>query len=294
VARGPDEAALRWRVHGVSPSGGGRRFDAVLVEPSEPRPGLILLLHGGPHSVSTTAYDPRVAFLTRETHCAVLLVNYRGSLGFGSQELRSLPGKVGEQDVQDCVAALRVAQEAGEFDLARVAVVGGSHGGFLALHLLGQHPELFKAGAVRNPVTNIAAMATTTDIPDWTYVEALGLGAYDFGAARPPDAEQLAAMWRRSPCSHVDRISAPTLIALGMSDRRVPPSQGMEMYYALRSRRVPTRVLCYEGEGHALDGPASDVDHWVTVAAWLNEHLPPAPAPLPEGIERAVSFGVGV
>lgn len=94
MARGPDEAALRWRVHGVSPSGGGRRFDAVLVEPSEPRPGLILLLHGGPHSVSTTAYDPRVAFLTRETHCAVLLVNYRGSLGFGSQD--SNPRQRGE------------------------------------------------------------------------------------------------------------------------------------------------------------------------------------------------------
>lgn len=63
------------------------------------------------------------------------------------------------------------------------------------MHLLGQHPELFKAGAVRNPVTNIAAMATTTDIPDWTYVEALGLGAYDFGAARPGRAACVCRRW---------------------------------------------------------------------------------------------------
>lgn len=284
---------LRWRVQGVSPRGGGARFDALLVEPVQThKPGLILFAHGGPHSISTTAFDHRIQFLVRSTDCAVLLVNYRGSLGFGRQALESLPGHIGSQDVEDCMAALEAALDTGAFDTDRVAVVGGSHGGFLAAHLIGQHPDVFKAAAMRNPVTNVAAMAASTDIPDWTFVEALGLGSYDFTQGRAPSATELTAMWQRSPCAHAATVRAPTLIALGLKDRRVPPSQGMEYYHSLRSRGVPTRLICYEHEGHALDGPACDADHWINVALWLVEHLPPLQAPPPSDILRATSLGV--
>jgi acylaminoacyl-peptidase len=77
---------------------------------------------------------------------AVLLVNYRGSLGFGEDALRSLPGRVGTADVQDCVDATRAVMERQPpvVDGTKVGVVGGSHGGFLTGHLLGQHPNLFK------------------------------------------------------------------------------------------------------------------------------------------------------
>lgn len=63
---------------------------------------------------------------------------------------------------------------AGLVDKSRVSVVGGSHGGFLTAHLLGQHPAAFRSGVMRNPVTNISAMIAASDIPDWCYVEALG------------------------------------------------------------------------------------------------------------------------
>jgi len=255
--------------------------------------------HGGPHSTTPTSFVPSYSFLAAETHCAVLHVNYRGSLGFGAHDLNSLPGKIGEQDVADVILATRTAlailnqqgaaggATGGEngggggpaplpsplLDRGRVAVVGGSHGGFLGAHLIGQHPGLFKVAALRNPVTNIPAMAGTTDIPDWCSIEALGLGTYDFTRFGPCKPAALAGMFDRSPIKHMEQVRAPTLLALGAKDRRVPCSQGVEFHHALKSQNVPTRLLMYPEDTHAIDRPASEADHWLNIAAWLNNHL---------------------
>ena len=145
--------------------------------------------HGGPHSACHVGWSQTNAFLAANGF-ATLMVNYRGSTGFGDSALLSLLGKCGRQDVDDCVAALVAAltldatpsgkggkggkdrEEEGEevaihsrtrsscrslLDPQRVAVLGGSHGGFLTCHLMGQRPDLFAAGACRNPVVNLAA-----------------------------------------------------------------------------------------------------------------------------------------
>eukprot|EP00931_Biecheleriopsis_adriatica_P061072 TRINITY_DN36705_c0_g1_i2.p1 TRINITY_DN36705_c0_g1~~TRINITY_DN36705_c0_g1_i2.p1 ORF type:complete len:753 (+),score=117.32 TRINITY_DN36705_c0_g1_i2:8-2266(+) len=271
----------------------GTTIDAVLVRPKEVlKPGLILNLHGGPHSLSSTAFAHSVAFLAKAVDCAVLLVNYRGSAGFGQKMLESLPGKVGCQDVQDCMAALENVLETGDFDDNRVAVVGGSHGGFLTAHLIAQHADTFKAAAMRNPVTNIATMTTATDIPDWTMVEGCGLATYNFEKPMPASGERLATMWSKSPCAHVSKITTPTLLALGLQDKRVPPSQGIEFYHSLKAQGVPTRLLCYASENHKLEGAAADADHWVNVAMWIGQHMPVAPPPETPSLCRLRSHGV--
>merc|ERR1711862_1068411 len=112
---------------------------------------------------------------------------------------------------------------------------------------------------------------------------------------KPPSPEAMTELWGKSPCAHVSKVSAPTLIALGLKDRRVPPSQGMEYYYALRARGVQTRLLCYEEEGHALDGAAADADHWINVALWFREHLEAPSSPSPLSLARECSVrSVGV
>ena len=158
-------------------------------------------------------------------------------------------------------------------DPDRVGICGGSHGGFLAGHCAGQHPDLYRVAALRNPVTNIATMVTATDLPDWCYVETFGTGSYDWTGFRPPRRDELGPMHDASPATHVDGVRAPTLVALGMADRRVPPSQGLEFYHALRSRGIPTRLLMYEQDDHAIDGVASEADHWINIARWFQEHL---------------------
>lgn len=210
-------------------------------------------------------------------------------------DLNSLPGKIGQQDVADVVRLTRHALEADhdgagkgafrvrggkeqQLDGGRVAVVGGSHGGFLGGHLIGQHPGLFKAAALRNPVCNIPSMAGVTDIPDWCGVEALGIGGYDFAGPYTPAGNSngngaLERMFAASPVAHIDAVAAPTILAIGAKDRRVPCSQGIEFYHALRSRGVPARLLLYPEDSHPIDRPTSEADHWINVAHWLNEHL---------------------
>ena len=89
--------------------------------------------------------------------------------GFGTAALSSLPGKVGTQDVADVLQATKAILDMtpAVVDRDRVGVVGGSHGGFLGAHMVGQHADVYKVAALRNPVTNIAGMSTVTDIPDW-------------------------------------------------------------------------------------------------------------------------------
>lgn len=97
--------------------------------------------------------------------------------------------------------------------------------------MMGKYPYLFKVTSVRNPVTNIVSMVTTTDIPDWCYVESFGNGKYNF---KPPQKHQIDRMWYVSPIRYMDRVQGPMLKGLGMMDRRVPPSQVLEYFHAIK------------------------------------------------------------
>lgn len=239
---------------------------------NEEKPPLIVVPHGGPHSCTSTTFAPSYAFLCASGY-AILHVNYRGSTGFGQGSLEALPGHVGLLDVKDVVHATITLADTGWIDRSRIGICGGSHGGFLAGHCIGQFPELFKVAAMRNPVTNIASMATATDIPDWCYVEALGCGYYNWKEFRGVQKEELAAMWDSSPIRYAERVISPTLVALGMSDKRVPPSQGLEFYHILRSQGVKTKLLMYDDDDHAIDKVESEADHWINIKQWFDEHL---------------------
>lgn len=178
----------------------------------------------------------------------------------------SLPGRIGSQDVSDMHTATLAALEVNDvrLDSQRICVAGGSHGGFLTGHLLGQYPSLFRAGALRNPVTNVPSMAMVSDITDWCVVEACGVKGsdmgennpdvlYNFGSYDSPNTSQLAKMYNCSPIRHVQNVSAPVLMLLGAKDRRVPVSQGLEFYHNLRripdrlAANVPTEMRLYPG-----------------------------------------------
>nr|XP_060621741.1 acylamino-acid-releasing enzyme [Anolis sagrei ordinatus] len=256
----------------INPQYEGLDFEAILLRPTQiPETGKIPLVvtpHGGPHSVFTTSWSLYPAVLCRMGF-AVLLVNYRGSLGFGQDCVDCLPGNVGSQDVKDVQFCVQKVLQEDPLDPQRVALLGGSHGGFLSCHLIGQYPETYKACVVRNPVVNIASMVGSTDIPDWCLTEA-GL-AYDQAAL--PDPAQWIKMLLHSPMQYVDKVQAPVLLMIGEDDRRVPPKQGLEYYHALKARGVPARMLWYPGNNHALSGVEAESDGFMNIALWLIKHL---------------------
>ena len=147
--------------------------------PEEGKPPLIVVPHGGPHSVSGTNYLHSYAFLCGHGGYAVLMVNYRGSTGFGQGGIQALPRRIGTLDVHDVVYVTKQVRDSGLIDPERIGICGGSHGGFVTAHCTSRYPDLFKVAAVRNPVVNIPSMTTATDseyrsdFPFCSHVESL-------------------------------------------------------------------------------------------------------------------------
>ncbi|XP_059966567.1 acylamino-acid-releasing enzyme isoform X2 [Mesoplodon densirostris] len=250
----------------------GLDFEAILLQPSDPpdktQVPMVVMPHGGPHSSFVTAWMLLPAMLCKMGF-AVLLVNYRGSTGFGQDSILSLPGNVGHQDVKDVQFAVEQVLQEEHFDAGRVALMGGSHGGFLSCHLIGQYPETYGACVVRNPVINIASMMGSTDIPDWCVVEA----GFPYSSNCLPDLNMWAEMLHKSPIKYTPQVKTPVLLMLGQEDRRVPFKQGMEYYRALKARNVPVRLLLYPQSTHALSEVEVESDSFMNAALWLCTHL---------------------
>ena len=209
----------------------------------------VLVPHGGPHSVYPACWIFSNALLCSLGY-TVIVVNYRGSTGFGSRDLTSLPGKAGDQDVRDCVAALDMLVEEGTVDPDRVGIQGGSHGGFLTAHLLGQFPDRFRTGVLRNPVCNMATMVGITDIPDWCFVEAYGCGVGVEKCKPAPTPEDLHVLFSKSPMAHVENVKAPTLFLLGQKDRRTPSPDALQYINALKQGGREVRTLMFPEDNH--------------------------------------------
>lgn len=251
----------------------GLDFGAVLVKPSSflhrVKIPLVVFIHGGPHSQFPAGWNTTTAGLVK-LGFAVLMVNYRGSTGFGQDSILSLIGHIGGQDVKDVQRAVIAALKSDDaLDCERLAVIGGSHGGFLSCHLVGQFPEVYRACAVRNPVVNAATLLGTSDIVDWRY-SSVGL---PYSYQLTPTAEALAVMLEKSPIVHAAQIKAAVLLMLGGRDRRVSPHQGLELYKALKSRDSPVRLLWFPEDGHSLSRVDTQADCFLNTALWLQQHL---------------------
>ncbi|XP_074054052.1 acylamino-acid-releasing enzyme isoform X1 [Macrotis lagotis] len=250
----------------------GLDFEVILLRPpgtaEKSKIPLVVMPHGGPHSSFVASWMLFPAVLCKMGF-AVLLVNYRGSTGFGQDSIYSLPGNVGDQDVKDVQFAVEQMLQEEDFDRGRVALMGGSHGGFLSCHLIGQYPDTYSACIVRNPVINVASMFCSTDIPDWCMVEAGFLYTTDC----LPDPATWAEMLKKSPIKYASQVKTPLLLMLGQEDKRVPYKQGMEYYRALVARKIPVRFLLYPRSNHSLSEVEVESDSFMNTVLWLHTHL---------------------
>ncbi|KAM0790462.1 hypothetical protein ACM66B_003339 [Microbotryomycetes sp. NB124-2] len=239
------------------------RSEIVLVSPvkidpaAETRtnlPPLLTMPHGGPHSTLTTEWSVGVATYALAGY-RVALVNYPGSLGYGQDFVDELPPLLGKLEVD---ATLATGHYLNTLSLAsrtkgKKLIAGGSHGGFITAHLTARFSDEFDAALMRNPVTDLMGELQSTDIPDWVIAET-GL---EYSFERPTKVvspELYKHLYDASPLTYVKGVKTPTMLMIGLGDRRVPPDQGRVWYHSLKGNEdVRVEMMVFPDNGHALD-----------------------------------------
>jgi dipeptidyl aminopeptidase/acylaminoacyl peptidase len=209
------------------------------VGPTDERPPLVVMSHGGPTAqASPTLSYARQVFTSRGI--AVVDVDYGGSTGYGRAYRELLHERWGIVDVEDCTAAARYLVDQGLADPRRLAIRGGSAGGYTTLATL-CFTDAFGAGVSYYGIGDLESFAAVTHKFE---------SQYDVWLVGPRADQQ---RYRdRSPNSHADRISCPVLVIQGSEDRIVPPSEAEGIVAALARNGLPHAYLLFEGEGHGL------------------------------------------
>ena len=213
--------------------------------PSDERPPLVVLSHGGPTSNASSELDLTKQLLTSRG-IAIVDVDYGGSSGYGRAYRGELAGRWGLVDVDDCVAAADFLVRRGNVDPERLAIAGGSAGGYTTLAALAFR-DVFRAGISRFGVGDLEALAQHTHKFESRYLDGL-VGPYPACAA---------TYRQRSPVHVLDQISCPVLVMQGLDDKVVPPAQAEAIVAALQANQIPHAYLAFEGEGHGFRGAAA-------------------------------------
>lgn len=230
---------------------------------------LVVIPHGGPHVMCSNNFNQSTSVFAKLGY-AVLLCNYCGSTGFTKSTLNSLIGSIGNLDIKDvhnCVQMF-ISDHGSLINRKQIYIYGGSHGGFIGAHLVGQYPEFYCAAALLNPVIDIASMMMVTDIPDWTFLEC----GIPYSQGTIPSKEIYTEMIRRSPIIHLKNIKAPIILCIGGKDLRVPPSQGKSFYRLLQANGKIAKLLFYPEDSHPLMNIETNGDFFVNVCKWFYEH----------------------
>ena len=206
-------------------------FDA----PAKERPPLLVQAHGGPTSSTSPSLNARIQFYTSRGW-AVLDVNYSGSTGYGRAYRDRLLNEWGNRDVQDLASGVRYLIAQDLVDPQRVAISGGSAGGYTVLRAL-TTTNVFKVGASHYGVADLRALTEDTHKFESRYIDQL------------VPSDELDA---RSPINHIDDLSCPVIFSQGLDDKIVPPNQSRLMFEALSKKGIPTALFMFEGEPHGF------------------------------------------
>ncbi|MFI8533294.1 prolyl oligopeptidase family serine peptidase [Streptomyces aquilus] len=211
------------------------------VAPGDELPPYVVWAHGGPTSRAPLVLDLSIAYFTSRG-IGVAEVNYGGSTGHGREYRNRLREQWGVVDVEDCAAVALALADEGTADRDRLAIRGGSAGGWTAAASL-TATDVYACGTIVYPILDLAGWGEgeTHDFES-QYLETL-VG---------PLAEVPARYAERSPTEHADRITAPFLLLQGLDDVICPPAQCERFLARMEGRRVPHAYIAFEGEGHGF------------------------------------------
>lgn len=226
---------------------------------------MVLLVHGGPWARDSWGYDAEAQFLANRGY-AVLQVNYRGSTGYGKKFLHAGDKQWGAKMLDDLVDAVDWAVEQGIANPKRLAIYGGSYGGYAALAALAFHPKVFACGIDYVGISNLITFMKTIP-PYWHTFR-------DVMYKRVGHPQKDRAMLRaRSPLFSADKIQAPLLIAQGYNDPRVNHAESEQIVRTLEKKHKTVQYLIKMDEGHGFANPENRMEFYRAMEAFLQKNL---------------------
>ena len=251
--------SITWKSEGLDVQG-------WLLSPAGVQPGktypMAVNIHGGPSSAAQPRFMADGSLRSLLDHgYYVFLPNPRGSHGQGQAFVRANVQDFGGGDLRDILAGIDAVEKAAPVDDHRLAVMGGSYGGFMTMWTV-THSHRFKAAAAGAGIANWISYYGQNGIDQWM-VPFFGGTAYDNPAVYD----------RLSPIRTIKDATTPTFIYVGERDVECPPAQSLEFWHGLKAVGVPTQLIIYEGEGHGLRLPADKQDVDQRIVGWFDKYL---------------------
>lgn len=243
----------------ADPDGDGR--------PEKPLP-MVLLVHGGPWWRDSWGYDPWHQWLANRGY-AVLSVNFRGSTGFGKEFTNAGDKEWGGKMHDDLVDAVQWAISEKIADPRRIAIMGGSYGGYATLVGLTFTPDLFACGVDIVGPSNLVTFINS--IPPY-WIPMITLLTSRVGDHRTEEGRQF--LLSRSPLTYVERICKPLLIGQGANDPRVKQAESDQIVQAMQAKQIPVTYVLFPDEGHGFARPENNIAFFAVAEAFLARHLP--------------------
>jgi dipeptidyl aminopeptidase/acylaminoacyl peptidase len=253
---------LRW------PSHDGTSIEGWLLMPYgyDPAKGpypLIVTSHGGPHSATGYSFDFKKQYFAANGYF-VLDTNFRSSTGYGDAFKWATWGEWGKKDGQDVVSGVEYVLKRYPIDPKRVGHTGHSYGGFMTNWLITQYPDMFAAAITGAGISNWVSDYGTADIYRTKETEFFGT---------PWDKAARDRMIQQSPLSFAGNVKTPTLFVHGEVDQRVPYEEGEQMYFALKRRGIPAKMIQYADQPHGIGGHWNNVHRMINELKWWNTYL---------------------
>jgi dipeptidyl aminopeptidase/acylaminoacyl peptidase len=230
---------------------------------------MIVTSHGGPHSATGYSFDFKDQYFAANGYF-VFDTNFRSSTGYGDKFKWGTWGAWGDKDGQDVMSGIDYVLKRYPVDPKRVGHTGHSYGGFMTNWLITQYPDRFAAAISGAGISNWISDYGTADIYRTKETEFFGT---------PWDEKARAIMIRQSPLSYAGRVKTPTLFVHGEVDQRVPYEEAEQLYFALKRRGVPAKMIQYQGQPHGIGGHWNNVHRMLNELAWWEKYLKPVKRP---------------
>ena len=225
----------------------------------------IVYVHGGPGGQTTRGYSSGMQYLANNGY-AVLGINNRGSSGYGKTFFAADDKKHGREPLWDCIEAKTYLASLGYIDPERIAIMGGSYGGYMTLAAMAFRPEAFKVGVDIFGVSNW--LRTLESIPP--YWESFRKALYQEVGDPVADREFLTAT---SPLFHASEIRKPLIVIQGANDPRVIKSESDDIVAAVKKNNVPVEYVVFPDEGHGFTKPKNNMEANRKIVEFLDKHL---------------------